>query len=108
MEQYRREVPSGRRAWPASIKGRVLKLGGMGLRCAEISRRTGLPYYTVLAWRKSSASFVQLPVVKSEKVGTATVPTFGVTALVFPNGVRVEGLNVDTLKALLPALGVGQ
>jgi hypothetical protein len=109
MEQYRREVPSGRRAWPESIKKRVLALRGSGMRCAEISRRTGLPYYTVLEWQRTSAAFIELPVVmKAPKVGTVTVPTLGVMTLSFPSGVRIEGMDVEALKALLPSLGVRQ
>lgn len=109
MEQYRREVPSGRRAWPTSIRSRVLSLRRAGVRCAEISRCTGLPYYTVLEWRKNPASFVELPVVaKPEKVGTVTVPTFGVLTITLPSGVRIEGASFEMLNALLPALGVRQ
>jgi hypothetical protein len=109
MEQYRREVPSGRRAWPESIKRRVLRLRELKIRCAEISRRTGLPYYTVLEWQKIPAAFVELPVVvKSEKVSTVTVPTLGVLTLTFPSGIRIEGVGVEALKALLPSLGVRQ
>ena len=109
MEQYRREVPSGRRAWPESIKKRVLTLRESGIRCAEISRRTGLPYYTVLEWQKSPTAFLELPVVmKAEKVGTVTVPTSGVMTVSFPSGVRIEGVDVEALKALLPSLGVTQ
>jgi hypothetical protein len=37
--RYQREVPSGRRAWPESIRSRVLALRRSGVRCAEISRR---------------------------------------------------------------------
>jgi len=109
MEQYRREVPSGRRAWPTSIRSRVLSLRRAGVRCAEISRRTGLPYYTVLEWRKSPAPFVELPVVaKSEKVRTVTVPTFRAMTVTLPSGVRIEGVDFEMLSALLPALGARQ
>jgi hypothetical protein len=108
MEQYRKEVPGGRRAWPESIKSRVIRLRGAGLRCAEISRRTGLPYYTVLEWRKSATAFVELPVVKEKKVGTVTVPSLGTVTVFLPSGVRIDGVGAELLKALLPALGCGQ
>jgi len=109
MDQYRREVPSGRRAWPESIKSRVLSLRRAGVRCAEISRRTGLPYYTVLEWRRGQSGFVELPVVvEAKKVSTVTVPTLGTITVVLPSGVRIEGMCVEVLKAILPSLGRGQ
>ena len=106
--QYRQEVPSGRRAWPESIKSRVLALRKAGIRGAEISRRTGLPYYTVLQWREKSPSFVELPVVVApQKVSTVTVPASSALSILLPSGARIEGLDLRSLTALLPALGVG-
>jgi hypothetical protein len=67
-----------------------------------------MPYYAVLACRKGSTSFLELPVVKKKKVGTVTVPTLGAVTEVFPSGVRVEGVGMEMLKAVLSALGHGQ
>ncbi len=74
--QYQREVPSGRRAWPESIRSRVFALRRSGVRSSEISRRTGLPYYTVLQWKDAGPKFVELPVrLDPAKSATVTVPT---------------------------------
>jgi hypothetical protein len=80
------------------------------MRSAEIARVTGLPYYTLLKWRKGGGKFVELAVVKSKpnlvpKVGTVTVPTLGAISILFPNGIRIEGLGPDALSAVLPSLG---
>lgn len=116
--QYQREVPSGRRAWPESIKSRVLALRRSGVRCAEISRRTGLPYYTVLQWKDDGPKFVELPVraspAKSVTVtvptrfdtGTVAVPESRALSILLPTGAVIQGLDVEAVTALLPALGV--
>jgi len=118
--QYQREVPSGRRAWPESIRSRVFELRKSGVRSAEISRRTGLPYYTVLQWKGDGPKFVELPVrVRSAKsatvtvparreVGTVTVPDSSGLRILLPGGAVIEGLDVEALARLLPALGVGR
>lgn len=104
--QYQREVPSGRRAWPESIKLRVFALRKSGVRSAEISRRTGLPYYTVLQWKDCGPKFVELPVrVDPQKVSTVTVPTSRELSILLPSGARIEGLDLDSVARLLPLLG---
>jgi len=118
--QYQREVPSGRRAWPESIRSRVFTLRRSGVRCAEISRRTGLPYYTVLQWKDDGPKFVEIPVrVDPAKSGTLTVPTRvevgSVTvpgsrflSISLPGGAVIHGLDIEAVTQLLPALGVGR
>jgi hypothetical protein len=122
LEQYRKEVPGKRRAFPESVKSRVLSLQEQGLKCAEISRRSGLPYYTVIRWkiRKQSPSFEVMrvvsgdgkprlvqsdsvtkshrrkvnPISKSKELATVTIA--------MPGGVRIEGVSLKFLEALLP------
>ncbi len=118
--QYQREVPSGRRAWPESIRSRVFALRRSGVRSSEISRRTGLPYYTVLQWKDAGPKFVELPVrldpAKSatvtvptrDEVGTVTVPSLRGLRILLPGGAVIEGLDVEAVTQLLPALGVGR
>ncbi len=118
--QYQREVPSGRRAWPESIRSRVFALRKSGVRCAEISRRTGLPYYTVLQWKDCRSKFVELPVrldpSKTDtvtvparvKVGSVTVPGSSELSISLPGGAVIHGLDVEAVTRLLPALGVGR
>ena len=118
--QYQREVPSGRRAWPESIRSRVFALRRSGVRCAEISRRTGLPYYTVLQWKDVNRNFVELPIrvdpAKSatvtvpelSKLRTVTVPDGKDLSILLPSGAVIQGLDVEEVTRLLPALGVGR
>jgi len=117
---YQKEVPSGRRAWPESIRSRVFALRKSGVRCAEISRRTGLPYYTVLQWKDPSAKFIELSVRAAPersgtvavpdlpKLHTVTVPGGNNLSVLLPTGVLIQGLSVEALTRLLPALGVRQ
>lgn len=51
FEQYRKEVPGRRRAWPESIKLRVSELRKLGVNFRQISIRTKVPYFTVLKWQ---------------------------------------------------------
>jgi hypothetical protein len=102
----------------------VLALHGLGLNFSEISRRTGLPYYTVIKWRPKargtfepmritageSGSLVVAPaaVTKLERrhqVATVTVASFDKLSVVLANGVRVEGVTPKTLLKILPSLG---
>jgi hypothetical protein len=105
LSQYRAEVPGNRRAWPESIKNRVLGLRDLGLNFKEISRQTGIPYFTVLAWRdaKKKPGFELVRVV-SGKVGksaTATKPTqqgsVGTVTVTTFKGTRIEGISEAAL-----------
>jgi len=123
LTQYRQEVPGARRAWPESIKTRVLELRRLGLNYSEIARRTGVPYFTVLRWRdeKKAPSFEPLAVVPSRssspKVVTVTVPRsrskprsrplFATVTVAVPGGIRIEGVSLDFLLQLLPRLKDG-
>lgn len=116
--QYLQEVPGHRRAWPESIKHRVIELHASGMKFAEIARRTGLAYYTVLRWRdeKSTPGFQAVNVVAKRRSATVTVADSGkemgtVTVaesvrVVLASGVRIEGLSLSGLREILPALGV--
>jgi hypothetical protein len=98
----------------------VFALRRSGVRSSEISRRTGLPYYTVLQWKDAGPKFVELPVrldpAKSatvtvptrDEVGTVTVPSLRGLRILLPGGAVIEGLDVEAVTQLLPALGVGR
>lgn len=123
LTQYRQEVPGRRRAWPESIKGRVLELQRLGLNYSEISRRTGVPYFTVLKWRdeKKGPTFEPLAIVPARrtlaKVATVTVPkavrrsrprsSLGTVTVAMANGTRIEGISFEFLLKLLPRLKDG-
>lgn len=120
ISQYRQEVPGRRRAWPESIKKRVLELELMGLERKEISKRTGISYYTIFNWGAASKKerFEKVAVVQARRVlpKTATVtvarhrpahlpgPAFGTVTVTMPSGIRIEGVSADVLKELLPSL----
>lgn len=123
LTQYRQEVPGGRRAWPESIKHRVLELHRLGLNYSEIARRTGIPYFTVLRWRdeKKVPSFEALAIVATKpalpKAVTVTVPkprsnlrkssTLATVTVAMPGGIRLEGVSFEFLLRLLPRLKDG-
>ncbi len=48
--QYKAEVPGKRKTWPESIKRFVRELCGLGFTQADIAKRTGISYYTILNW----------------------------------------------------------
>lgn len=130
MEQYRREVPGKRSRIPLSVKERVLGLQGLGLTCAEISRRTGIPYFSVLRWKNRRRGGFEVMRVTNGKTGrliskadtvtvarrrkkrvvaTVTVSTAWPTvSIVTPSGIRIEGVSLDTLLKLVPELGGGR
>jgi len=58
--QYKAEVPGVRQAWPESVKSRIRLLLDDGMTAAEVSRKTGIPYYALNSWfRRSHATFIQ-------------------------------------------------
>lgn len=107
--------------WPESIKQRVLELRRLGLNYSEISRRTQVPYFTVLKWRdeKKAPSFEPLAVVPSRsnllKAVTVTVPRsrprpqplLATVTVAMPGGIRIEGVDIEFLLRLFPKLKGG-
>jgi hypothetical protein len=51
-EQYEAEVGQGHKAWPKSIKERVIDLSQMGIGPGELAKLTGINYHTTLDWRR--------------------------------------------------------
>lgn len=116
--QYREEVGRGRKAWPKSIKDRIVSLFLMGLRGKEIAHRTKVPYYSVLKWRPKKEKASELPVrkfreiaikpEKPEKVATVTVPSFESKKVVMvtvttPDGYQIQ-VPMDGVAGLLKNL----
>jgi hypothetical protein len=128
ITQYSREVPGGRRAWPESIKVRVVKLSALGVSLPEISKRSELSYYTIVNWvpqeqrrqyrarqRKITGPdghFAPVAIRDGQAIATVTVtndsktivpisaPNATVT-VTLPDGVRIEGVTSEFLKAWL-------
>jgi hypothetical protein len=115
-EQYRREVDTPRRTWPASIRDRVLALRRLGVKPYRIAKLSRVPDATVAYWCRSSrrktqptnagravgaSRFLALPV-SQRPMDTPTVrtltPTVGVSipqapfTAILPGGFEVRGL----------------
>lgn len=125
VTQYRQEVPGSRKAWPRSIKERVIELVGLGVSSAETARLTGISYYTIIYWvEKMPAKFHSVRIVPAKSSATVTVAkrrgkkllvgcrdnevqqTVTVTVAP-PSGIRIEGVTLSFLRELLPMLSEG-
>ena len=120
-EQYLKEVPSRRRVWPRSIKGRVVALVNQGLACHELSQTTGVPAATIYSWKAAAPprdQFLPVKVVANRVVAKSVAPKPAIEPrrdrgrprstptiiVVMPNGVRVEGLTVASALELARGL----
>lgn len=114
IEQYKKEVPTGRRTWPKSVRERVIEIRRLGLSSKKVFRLTGVPEPTVWLWtpgagkgRGSRSKF--LPVqVTSTVIGTdltaksesLTVKSQLETLVELPGGIKIRGLDLDSIVAL--------
>jgi len=134
IEQYRAEVPGGRRAWPEAIKSRVRAISAAGASLRDIAERTGLPYYTIIAWvpdtarrryRKRSqdvpavGKFSEIAVVAAKRptgvVAVANEKTaaqqpqcdrqIATVTVTLPGGIEVKGVTPEFLAAWLGKAG---
>ena len=109
-EQYFAEVGAdARRAWPKSIRDRVMALDAMKVNRKELAQATGVPYETLMQWRHKRKNLAKGFHALALKPANATVtvapqnesPAVNATVTVTtPNGYRVEGLVQDVLKVL--------
>ena len=128
--QYRREVPSGRRAWPESIKSRVAKLCVLGMTPKKISDHTELSYNTILGWVPEeqrrryrtrqptpadapSPHFAPVAIREKSAIATVTVAKSpsrlalrpsganGTVTVTLPDGIRIEGVTPEFLHCWL-------
>lgn len=101
--QYKQEVPGRRRAWPESVKKRVLALRGLGVNSHQIAKSLPIPYMTLVSWHRERSGFLPVKVVSAKPPTTVTVgsrrrergrprATTTVT-VVLTCGIRVEGLD---------------
>lgn len=112
--QYLNEVPSKRRIWPKSIKERVLQLLELESSCEEVAAGSGIPVATIYAWkaaRASAAAFLPVKVLEAKTIANSPVTVQQARqavgrkrrskraltiTVVMPNGIRFEGLDVNT------------
>jgi hypothetical protein len=123
--QYVAEVGQGRRMWPRSIKERVARLDELGIAAKAIATKTGISYETIILWRYkrrqnvSQVGFHEVAVGGSglpaiSKSVTVTVPESEIPnsrprdlRLTTPGGFVIEGLDEQTLIALIARLSQG-
>ncbi len=115
-EQYRNEVSTNRRTWPASIRERVIELKRLGLSPGEILLKTGVPKPTIWVWTSnrakggdsSPAEFIPVRVkstVKRLTVKSAPVESeskdvsepMSRFTVELPGGLRVRDIDLETL-----------
>ena len=112
--QYQKEVPSKRKPWPESVRGRVSELQKQGISCKKISEETGIPTWTIYGWAKKRAkrnSFLPVKVInKNESLVTTprvkpvTVTKLVTVTIVMPSGIRVEGLSASLAMEMVKKL----
>jgi hypothetical protein len=96
--QYRAEIPGGRKAWPKSIREKVLELSRLGMKASAIAEATGLTYFTVHGWKKRAPAFSAVAITKA---ATVTVPILPAGPALPPatvtvttkSGLKIEGLS---------------
>ena len=102
--QYQKEVPSKRKPWPESIRGRVSRLQKQGVTSVQIAKQTGIPAHTIYGWAKGQrqkrdaflpvklANANQSPI-RNQKDRLVTVTKVVTVTIVLPSGIRIEGLS---------------
>src|ERR1700741_1372443 len=75
--QYKQEVPGRRRAWPESVKKRVLALRSLGINSHQVANRLPIPYMTLASWHRKPAGFLPVKVVSPKPPTTVTVVSRG-------------------------------
>ena len=91
--QYRAEVPSGHKAWPKSIKARVLELLASGMTSKAVAEATGIAYFTVHNWKRRAGTFRALQLAGPKEVPSAAkTPPILIVTITLPSGLKIEGL----------------
>ena len=103
-----------RHGYPDHVRREVLRhvrpLRDAGRSLASLADEVGLPAPTLGRWlagekRDDQPGFVPVLVHDASLAEATRSPGLGTLTLVTPAGYRVEGLDVDGLRALLPVLG---
>ena len=99
--QYREEIPGGRKAWPKSIKDRVVELHRLGMGSTAIANATGITYFTIHNWKKRSPEFRALAIAKPADVTVPIKSQVATVTVTTAKGLRFEGISFE--QALLLA-----
>jgi hypothetical protein len=93
--------------YPASVRGAIVALArtrlGQGQSLARVARGVGVSFPTLASWLGGPAQPALRPVTIVPAAPPPAKPASSLV-LVTPHGVRVEGLDGDTLVAVLRAL----
>lgn len=104
-KQYKEEVPSGRRAWPKAIIGRVAELRAQGISAKKIAEITGLPYSTIFMWGRRKGKFQELKSLPAPESRALTVKSANSTMIVVTaKDLRIEGLTFEQAMLLIKRL----
>lgn len=87
--RYATEIRGRRKEWPRSIKERVLMLLAAGIKLRHISRRTLIPYETMVLWRRERQRTALVELVRSVPPEFAEVTVTEEVATVVENQVTV-------------------
>jgi hypothetical protein len=82
----------------------VLERARQGVPVAQVVREIGLTTASIARWRQPRPTPMLRPVVLAAEAQSRPAPVVGLV-LVTPQGLRVEGLDLDTLIAVLRLLG---
>lgn len=121
-QQFKAEIPGGRRPWPKAVKDRALALVKDGMSLTEIAAATGFAYQTVHGWtrdRRTRGKFRELKALPapeesavmaipptsensptSRKGGDKAAKSTKVT-IITPNGYRIEGVPIGEVAKIL-------
>lgn len=119
-DQFQKEVLGRFRAWPESLKARILELAEAGWSVSKIFQQTGVPVPTIYTWRRGRVSrakstkkgggrFVAIEVSRAPtsdlavnrerkdlKVQEESHSRNGYVFLL-PGNIRIEGLSLDPI-----------
>lgn len=123
FEQYKKEVPKQRRPWPESFRQRILRLWSLGVSSHQISTECNIPAQTLYSWRqrikkqKLDPGFTEVNIVRSKRRSHFQIQQDKVRhthqlqlsqlesiSMTLPNGIKLEGLNIDQVKVILQGL----
>ena len=108
ISQYDTEVGSRRKPWPESIRSRVHRLFAMGLKGSEISRQTGIPYFSILRIKKCGFRELTVTVPARGSGGPRKAATLAVSKEVATVTVSTPDGYVLTIEGALAAVQIGQ
>lgn len=111
-DRFRKNKKTSKAHWPTELQIRVLKLIESGYSPQALSKKLNIPAQTYYHWRriwkKKNFNFIEVPVsdkLEDSAVGEKNSSLSNLsTALVFPNGTRVENISEEAILRLIRAV----